>query len=311
MNQRHFSQRSTLTPPKEEQIKFSSFLKSEKTYTLPAHAPQSESADKFKAKPEVTQVKFDPNIRHRPMEMPNHLLYRYIYGIVPKKEPESAYVAVHHNGETWHLFNAEKMPLGRMAQMIAIFIRGKHKPIYANNRFDLGDRCVVVNASKVMVTGKKMQQKLYRHYTGYPGGLKEIVMKDLIEKHPEQIVRRAVKGMLAKNTIRNILLDKNLIIHEGPYHDHIAQKLPQFISQQPLDINKELGLDNFSKKDTTILYESSPKDSPVQFKDLPREIDNDLATPIPWEKKTHQYKKESFKKAIALKRSYRGLKKYK
>ena len=135
-------------------------------------------------------------------------------------------------------------------------------------------------------------------------------MKDLVDKHPYQVVRRAVKGMLAKNTIRNILLDKNLIIHEGPYHDHVAQKLPQFISQIPIDINKELGLNSFSKEDTTIIYESSPKDTPAQFKDLPRDIDQDLATPIPWEKKTHKYQKKSFRKAYALRSSYRKLKKY-
>ena len=116
-------------------------------------------------------------------------------------------------------------------------------------------------------------------------------MKDLVAKHPDQVVRRAVKGMLAKNTIRNILLDRNLIIHEGPYHDHIAQKLPQFIAQVPIDINKELGLDGFSKDETTVIYESSPKDSPAQFKDMPREIEEDIATPIPWEKKTHKYLK--------------------
>lgn len=91
----------------------------------------SVRAEPFIAKPESTRVKFDPNIRHTPMKMPNHLMYRYLYGIKPKKAPESAYVAVHNKGETWHLFNAEKMPLGRMAQMIAIFLRGKHKPTYA------------------------------------------------------------------------------------------------------------------------------------------------------------------------------------
>lgn len=82
------------------------------------------------------------------------------------------------------MFNAEKMPLGRMAEKIATFIRGKHKPGYAYNRFDMGDKCVVVNASKVKVTGKKMYQKLYRHHTGYPGGLKEILMKDLVQRDP-------------------------------------------------------------------------------------------------------------------------------
>ena len=87
-------------------------------------------------------------------------------------------------------------------------------------------------------------------------------MKDLVEKHPDQVVRRAVKGMLAKNTIRNILLDKNLIIHAGPYQEHFAQKLPQFIPKQPLDINKELGMDSFSKDETTVVFESDPTKSP-------------------------------------------------
>ena len=211
-----------MTAPRDETLKFSSFLRSDKTYTIPKQSQPAEVAERFKPKPEFTQAKFDPNIRQRPMEMPNHLLYRYMYGIVPRKSPESAYVAVHNAGQTWHLFNAEKIPLGRMAQMIAIFIRGKHKPGYSYNRFDMGDKCVVVNASKVKVTGNKMDQKIYRHYTGYVGNLKEIPMKELIQRHPDQIVRRAVKGMLAKNTIRNILLDRNLIIHAGPYHDHLA-----------------------------------------------------------------------------------------
>ncbi len=116
--------------------------------------------------------------------MPNHLVYRFLDGILPQKEPESAYVAIHNKGETWHLFNAAKMPLGRMATQIAQLIRGKHKPSYVQNRYDLGDRVVVVNASNVKVTGQKKTQKLYRHHTGYPGGLKEILMKDLIKKDP-------------------------------------------------------------------------------------------------------------------------------
>lgn len=95
------------------------------------------------------------------------------------------------------------MPLGRMAQMIAVFVRGKHKPTYANNRFDLGDKCIVVNASKVKVTGDKMTQKIYRHHTGYPGGLKEVQMKQLVEKKPDEVIRRAVVGMLPNNSIRD------------------------------------------------------------------------------------------------------------
>lgn len=246
------------------------------------------------------------------MTMPNHLMYRYLYGVKPKKDPESAYVAVHNKGETWHLFNAEKMPLGRMAEMIAIFIRGKHKPTYHSNRFDIGDKCIVVNASKVKVTGKKMNQKLYRHYTGYVGGLKEILMKDLVEKDPQEIIFRAVKGMMAKNTIRNIILDQNLIIHAGPYHPHFAQKLPQFVPQSPIDINKQIGIDTFDPKETTVIFESDPKNTPAELKSLPRDIDTEsgIDTPIPLMKKTHRFSKATIAKSVGLRKSYRGLKKY-
>ena len=91
-------QKSTISPPKDETMKFSSFLRNEKTYTIPKQSQPTEVAERFLPKPEYTQIKFDPNIRQRPMEMPNHLLYRYMYGIVPRKSPESAYVAVHHAG---------------------------------------------------------------------------------------------------------------------------------------------------------------------------------------------------------------------
>ena len=174
----------------------------------------------FEAKEEYTRLKFDPNIRHRPMEMPNHLTYRYLYGMPPEKKAQSAYVAINRKGETWHLFNAERITLGRMAAMIASLIRGKHKPEYTQNRFDLGDKVVVVNAAKVKVTGKKRYQKLYRHYTGYPGGLKEVLMRHQIEKDPCEIIRRAVIGMLPNNDIRDIFMSRNLTIHAEMYHNH-------------------------------------------------------------------------------------------
>lgn len=149
-------------------------------------------------------------------------MHMFMDGVKPRRKPESNYVSVNHNGQVWHLFNAARMPLGRMAARIADLIRGKHKPNFALNRYDMGDRVVVVNASKVMVTGKKMRQKVYRHYTGYVGGLKEIVMKDLVDWHPDQVIRRAVKGMMPKNNIREGILDDYLIIHAGPYHNHVA-----------------------------------------------------------------------------------------
>lgn len=156
------------------------------------------------------------------MEMPNKAIYEFMEGRTPLKDPESAYIAITHLGETWHLFNAEKIPLGRMAEKIAIFIRGKHKPGYQYNRFDMGDRCVVVNAANVKTTGLKRKQKLYRHYTGYVGGLKEITMEKLLDKNPTEVIRRAVVGMLANNNIRDRIIDRFLIVHEGMYHNHIS-----------------------------------------------------------------------------------------
>lgn len=141
-------------------------------------------------------------------------------------DPESAYVAVHHKGETWHLFNAERIPLGRMAERIAVYIRGKHKPGYQYNKFDMGDRCVVVNAGKVKTTGQKKKQKLYRHYTGYPGGLKEIPMDKLLVKDSTEVIRRAVTGMLPNNNIRDRIVEKFLVVHDGMYHPHTSHKLP-------------------------------------------------------------------------------------
>jgi hypothetical protein len=109
----------------------------------------------WEPKEEFTRLKFDPNVRHRLPEMPKDLAYRSLYHMPPQRKAQSAYVAINRKGETWHLFNAERISLGRMATMIATFIRGKHKPEYSLNRFDLGDKVVVVNAAKTKVTGKK------------------------------------------------------------------------------------------------------------------------------------------------------------
>jgi len=101
----------------------------------------------------------------------------------------------------WYLVNAQGKVLGRLATRIAHILMGKHKPSFAYH-LDCGDYVVVVNAQKVKVTGKKLENKVYRHHTGYMGGLKEIVLKDLLIKKPEEVIRKAVWGMLPKNKLR-------------------------------------------------------------------------------------------------------------
>ncbi len=122
----------------------------------------------------------------------------------------------------WYLVDAEGKVLGRLAARLATILRGKHKPIYTPH-VDTGDCVVVVNAKKVALTGKKMKDKIYHHYTGYPGGIREMNAEKLLAKKPTEMIRVAVKGMLPKNSLGREMLRK-LKIYAGPSHPHEAQK---------------------------------------------------------------------------------------
>ena len=121
----------------------------------------------------------------------------------------------------WHVLDAEERPLGRLASEVAVLLRGKYRPTYTPH-MDNGDFVVVVNASKVKVTGAKMQQKLYRRHSGYPGGLKETPLPVMLERHPERVVQQAVKGMLPHNRLGRKIL-RHLKVYGGPDHPHEAQ----------------------------------------------------------------------------------------
>ena len=122
----------------------------------------------------------------------------------------------------WYLVNAEGKVLGRLATEIAMRLRGKHKPIFTPHA-DTGDFIVVVNADKVVLTGKKWDNKFYYRHSGYMGGLKKRSAKKMLETKPEEILRHAVKGMLPKNSLGRRQLRK-LKIYAGPEHPHEAQK---------------------------------------------------------------------------------------
>ena len=128
----------------------------------------------------------------------------------------------------WHLVDASGRTLGRLATEIASRLRGKHKPEFTPH-VDTGDYIVVINASKIRVTGKKLKDKIYHHHTGYIGNLKSISLEKLLEKAPEQVITKAVKGMLPKNKLGAVML-KKLRVFSGPEHDHTAQQ------PQPLEI---------------------------------------------------------------------------
>ena len=121
----------------------------------------------------------------------------------------------------WYLVDAEGKTLGRMATEIATLLRGKHKPTFTPH-VDGGDFVVVINADKVVLTGKKLEQKLYRYHTGYVGGLKEITYKHMMETKPEEVVAHAVSGMLPKNKLRSRMMTR-LRVFAGAEHTHAAQ----------------------------------------------------------------------------------------
>ncbi|MFW6323486.1 MAG: 50S ribosomal protein L13 [Desulfovibrionales bacterium] len=122
----------------------------------------------------------------------------------------------------WFVVDAQDKILGRLATEVASRLRGKHKPEYAPH-MDNGDFIVIVNAEKIRVTGAKMIDKKYYRHTGYPGGIKETTLKELLDKKPEQVITNAVKGMLPKNRLGRALL-KKLKVYSGGEHPHEAQK---------------------------------------------------------------------------------------
>ena len=122
----------------------------------------------------------------------------------------------------WFVVDATDQILGRLASEVARRLRGKHKPIFTPH-MDTGDFIVVVNAEKVKLTGRKWEQKTYYHHSGYPGGIKSVVAKRLIETKPEEMVKKAVWGMLPKNRLGRKLI-KKLKVYAGPEHPHAAQQ---------------------------------------------------------------------------------------
>ncbi len=122
----------------------------------------------------------------------------------------------------WYVIDASGRVLGRLAALVAARLRGKHKPTFTPH-VDTGDHIIVVNAAKVTLTGRKWDQKMYYHHSGYIGGLKSATAKQLLQKRPGDLVFHAVRGMLPKNSLgRNML--KKLKVYAGPDHPHVAQQ---------------------------------------------------------------------------------------
>ena len=122
----------------------------------------------------------------------------------------------------WYVVDAEGKTLGRLASQVAKVLRGKNKAIFTPH-IDTGDYVIVVNAEKIKVTGKKLDQKIYYRHSDYVGGMKETTLKEMLNKHPERVIEYAVKGMLPKGPLGRQMYTK-LFVYAGPDHKHVAQK---------------------------------------------------------------------------------------
>jgi len=143
----------------------------------------------------------------------------------------------------WRVFDADGQPLGRLATQLAIALRGKDKPTFSPH-LDMGDFVIVTNAQKVKVTGQKLSQKLYRRHTGYLGGLKQVVLAEQLQKHPDRVIREAVWGMLPKGRLGRQQI-RHLKIYAGADHPHEAQV------NAGLGKKKAAALSNAEQKETT------------------------------------------------------------
>ena len=128
--------------------------------------------------------------------------------------------------KNWYVIDATDVVLGRLATQVATLLRGKHKPTFAPH-VDNGDFVIVVNAEKVALTGSKREDKVAYHHSGFPGGLKATTYAQLLAKHPERAVEKAIRGMIPKNTLGRAQLSK-LKVYAGPEHPHSAQKPQTF-----------------------------------------------------------------------------------
>ena len=122
----------------------------------------------------------------------------------------------------WYIIDAEGRPLGRVASEAAKLLKGKHKPMYTPN-LDTGDHVIIINADKTVLTGNKLNNKVYRHHSGHIGGMKEISARDMLDKKPDQAFMLAVKGMLPKNSLGRQMI-KKLKVYSGSEHKQEAQK---------------------------------------------------------------------------------------
>lgn len=188
-----------------------------------------------------------------------------INGKTKQRVSQPAHLSFPVEMQIWHVFNANVIPLGRMANEIARLLQGKHKPIYRRDRLmpeEMADFVIVVNGKNPMILGNKGRDKIYRTHSTYPGGLRELTIGQVLERpYWDKVVINAVKGMLPSNHLREDFLSR-LFVYPDLYHEF--ENVPQIVLRPGVDDFKELGIyDALDPTKSTILYNTDPNDGNI------------------------------------------------
>ncbi|KAL4426280.1 hypothetical protein ABPG74_018697 [Tetrahymena malaccensis] len=236
-------------------------------------------------------------------------LFKDVQGFQDKQVQRAAYMQIAKpNGQMYHIFDASKMPLGRMCQKIAFFLQGKHRPTFRNCDQVTYDNIIVVNAANIMLTGKKALLKTVKYHTGFVGGLKEKSYKFFLTEKPEQLVFYCISKMLPKNLKRRDLLKKVEIYRD---FQHERQGLPNFVpytEKSTFDQYFNPFVHNF--EDLVIKYQSS-QETPKEFEGVKKDIDPEITIPFNQRSKIFKLNAHNRRVMKQWKMYYRRLRRYK
>ncbi|EWS72847.1 50S ribosomal protein L13 (macronuclear) [Tetrahymena thermophila SB210] len=236
-------------------------------------------------------------------------LFKDVQGFKEKQVQRAAYMQIAKpNGQMYHIFDASKMPLGRMCQKIAFFLQGKHRPTFKNCDQVTYDNIIVVNAANIMLTGKKALLKTVKYHTGFVGGLKEKSYKFFLTEKPEQLVFYCISKMLPKNLKRRDLLKKVEIYRD---FQHEKQGLPNFVpytEKETFDQYFNPFVHNF--EDLVIKFQSS-KETPKELEGIKKEIDPEITLPFNQRSKIFKLNAHNRRVMKQWKMYYRRLRRYK
>lgn len=252
--------------------------------------------------PPGMQMDFDP--------IPNSYFY-YAAGMHIPRVEQPSYMSYAEGDKVWHVFNASTLTLGRMANRISHILQGKHRPYYTHDRLqpeNRGDFVIVVNGKYPLILGTKGREKIYRSHSGQPGCMKELNIRQILDKTDwKRVVRQSVRGMLPSNKLNEKYLGR-LFIYPEIYHD--KDEIPQFVQRPRPDINQIMNHEKIlDQPESKLVYASNLENLPENLKKLKYEPDKSVL--IPFQKRPNAPKEYSLTDKKRIKKFWRNLRRFK